>query len=109
MQPRSPKGEVASCYAGFRMLHAASAREMPCPYGRGASLRGNVVSPMINAFLDFLAAIIGEAMFQLPMLPRDSDDWNRRRRKIAIWFLVILFLVVAIFVFALLNAFGVAF
>lgn len=62
---------------------------------------------MIEAFIDFLASVVLEAIIGLPALPKNSNDWKRRRKRFVIWFVVALIIVGMITVLTILNTYGI--
>ena len=62
---------------------------------------------MFEAFIEFLAMVIFDGLLGLPALPKDSNEWKRRRRQSVIGLTILLLIVVIVAVLTILNAYGV--
>ena len=62
---------------------------------------------MLEMFIDFLADVILQGLIGLPALPKNSDQWKKRRTYFLIWFGVAVIFVAAVASITILNVYGI--
>jgi hypothetical protein len=61
---------------------------------------------MLEIFIDFVATFVMEAIIGLPVLPKDSTEWKRQRKRFVLWFTVAVTIVGTALALTILNTYG---